>query len=652
MSSKCPHCGCTEIEIEPARGDAVCTSCGTVLSDHNIVSEVQFLENSKGGSSAVGQFISNDAISKRTTFSRSYHGVFSRESKEITLSTAYKRIKGLSQQLRLGTHYTETSFNFFKLALNKGLTKGRKSKFIIGACVYITCRTEASFLMLIDVSDALQVDVYELGRTYLKLSTALCITIPAIDPCLYILRFAHKLSFGDKMVHVVSDTALRLVQRMKRDWMHTGRRPSGLCGAALVIAARFHNFNRTISDVIKVVKVHESTLRKRLTEFGETPSSALTPEQFMTMDLNEEQDPPSFKAARKKEKEKEKLNLLFEQQENLDSELTEIQLRIEKHLEDRRKKLRGIWAKYDKEENSYSQKKENMVTQKFIAEATLETIDKCLADAREKEEQEHANSGIGPSAASLGLKSTIEECMKIHPPDPQTSETELLDLTGIDDDEIDSYIMTDREIKFKTELWMKLNEEYLEEMKRKEEREKEEAEQRAKEGKPVKQKKVYKKRQKNTGPANTAGEAIEKMLQDKKLSNKINYDVLRNLNGENDSEKEDKEQLEIKSSTKGKQHPTEPVVKPEKIDLILQSLTGKRALDSSMEGGRSPKQRVVEDVRTVSKHSVDEREEEDEDDDEEEDEEEDMNENEDGDSLIRLLRKRRGENEWDEGEYD
>lgn len=26
-------------------------------------------------------------------------------------------------------------------------------------------------------------------------------------------------------------TALRLVQRMKRDSMHTGRRPSGLCGA-------------------------------------------------------------------------------------------------------------------------------------------------------------------------------------------------------------------------------------------------------------------------------------------------------------------------------------------------------------------------------------------------------------------------------------
>lgn len=28
-------------------------------------------------------------------------------------------------------------------------------------------------------------------------------------------------------------TALRLVARMKRDWIHHGRRPAGLCGAGM-----------------------------------------------------------------------------------------------------------------------------------------------------------------------------------------------------------------------------------------------------------------------------------------------------------------------------------------------------------------------------------------------------------------------------------
>ena len=38
----------------------------------------------------------------------------------------------------------------------------------------------------------------------------------------------------------VANTALRMVASMKRDWMQTGRRPSGICGAALFVAAHIH----------------------------------------------------------------------------------------------------------------------------------------------------------------------------------------------------------------------------------------------------------------------------------------------------------------------------------------------------------------------------------------------------------------------------
>ena len=115
------------------------------------------------------------------------------------------------------------------------------------------------------------------------------------------MRYANRMGFGDK-THEVSKTALRLVTRMKRDWIHTGRRPSGLCGAALLIAARHHGFNRTVSDVIKEVKVHENTVRKRMQEFGETASANLTLEEFMQVDLDAEHDPPAFLKSRKKDR--------------------------------------------------------------------------------------------------------------------------------------------------------------------------------------------------------------------------------------------------------------------------------------------------------------------------------------------------------------
>lgn len=111
---------------------------------------------------------------------------------------------------------------------------------------------------------------------------------PFSDPCIYIMRFANRLEFGDR-THEVSMTAQRLVQRMKKDSIHSGRRPSGLCGAALLLAARMHDFSRKPNDIVRVVKIHESTLRKRLLEFGETPSSSLTIDEFMSIDLEAEQ---------------------------------------------------------------------------------------------------------------------------------------------------------------------------------------------------------------------------------------------------------------------------------------------------------------------------------------------------------------------------
>uniref|UniRef100_V9IGT4 B-related factor 1 n=1 Tax=Apis cerana TaxID=7461 RepID=V9IGT4_APICE len=319
--SKCRNCGSTDIETDPARGDAVCTECGFVLEDQLIVSETAFKETPSGNMMVLGQFVANDSTGGATGFGATYH-VNGKESRKITLQNAKKGITHLCMQLQLNQHCIDTSMNFYKMALNRQLTRGRKQAHNHAACVYITCRTEGTAHMLIDISDVLQICVHELGRTYLKFTQALCINIPSVDPCLYIMRFANKLEFGEK-THEVSMTALRIVQRMKRDSIHSGRRPSGLCGAALLMAARLHEFNRSPTDIIKIVKVHESTLRKRLIEFGDTPSSALTLEEFMTVDLEEEQDPPAFKIARKKDRER------LQRLENIDTEINELQAEID-----------------------------------------------------------------------------------------------------------------------------------------------------------------------------------------------------------------------------------------------------------------------------------------------------------------------------------
>ena len=134
------------------------------------------------------------------------------------------------------------------------------------------------------------------------------------------------------------------------------------------------------------MKVHESTLRKRLNEFGQTSASQLTLEEFLIADLDamtEEMDPPYYKAARKKD------------QEVLDKEVRQLEKKIERELEERRSLRKRHFGKIssissvdsldstssssssgsDLEEGEW---KEVEDLQKFLQAETMGIIEECL----------------------------------------------------------------------------------------------------------------------------------------------------------------------------------------------------------------------------------------------------------------------------------
>lgn len=146
-------------------------------------------------------------------------------------------------------------------------------------------------------SNVSQVNVFKLGHTFKALHQKISISADGIMPVLpedLIYRFATKLEFGQDTTKV-AESAVRLVQRMSLDWMVMGRRPSGICGACLILAARMHNFRRTVKEVVYIVKVTTATIQKRLEEFKVTASSDLTVEEFLSNQfLESAHDPPAF----------------------------------------------------------------------------------------------------------------------------------------------------------------------------------------------------------------------------------------------------------------------------------------------------------------------------------------------------------------------
>ncbi|KAK0564207.1 transcription factor TFIIIB subunit brf1 [Tilletia horrida] len=309
--SQCPHCSSTKTIHD---GDTVaCAECGYVFEQSQIVSEVTFGETSSGAATVQGSYVSADQAGARIMGPGGFRGSSAGESRQITLANAQANIRKMANIWNLSENVINKAYRIFNLAMVGGgewlrehadpsnFVLGRKSDITVASCLYLACRHENRPLMLIDFADSIGENVFTLGRSYLKLTRMIHLKPPPgtdgastiVDPSIYIQRFAIMLDFGDEAPKVTAD-ALRLIKRFNADWMVQGRRPAGICAAALILAARMNHFRRSIAEVVQVARIADVTLRKRLDEFAKTESSKLSVADFRSLWLENAHDPPAF----------------------------------------------------------------------------------------------------------------------------------------------------------------------------------------------------------------------------------------------------------------------------------------------------------------------------------------------------------------------
>jgi len=333
--------------------------------------------------------------------------------------------------------------------------------------------------------------------------------------------------------NAVSLTALRIVARMKRDWMVTGRRPAGICAAALLISSRAHGFKTDKEDVTKVLRVCGMTVTNRLREFEQTPSASLTLEQFTNVDLEHEADPPIYTK-----------NKLIEAraQAILDND---VDLLASGALDD---PSQGARASKWREAKTMSQKNIEMSNMYSSIEADLigkadpkiDMIEK-LSTSRELvvvEETQVISRQIefpkkqANTLVVLPNQATQEELQKsIQPPEAKFSLNEWK--KGLPDssvDEIDLLFRDDDEVQKKEIIFDKVNKDYLEQQARKKAIA-EDLNGEENDARPGGAGKTRKRRngQKKSSDFPTTEEALTAAVSARKVSRKINYEAMTSI---------------------------------------------------------------------------------------------------------------------------
>ncbi|KAI0139905.1 hypothetical protein F4776DRAFT_653833 [Hypoxylon sp. NC0597] len=292
-----PHCPNPSAPVT----DGFCSACGREIDSSNIVAEVQFGETSSGAAVVHGTFVGADqgVVSRNLGSQYRRLGGGLSDARERTIREAKNMMIGFAHQLKeIPPNAVDAGIQIFKLVMEENWLQGRGMDKVVPVCLYAACRREDRCkVMLIDFAELVHVNVYELGHVFKDLDNIYSFqnnNVKSIIPEDLIYRFCSKLDFGEFTNKVAAD-ATRLCQRMGRDWMVMGRRPSGICGACILMAARMWNFRRTVREVVYVVKVTTHTIEQRLSEFTVTESSELSIEDFLNKEfLESRHDPPAF----------------------------------------------------------------------------------------------------------------------------------------------------------------------------------------------------------------------------------------------------------------------------------------------------------------------------------------------------------------------
>ena len=244
-----------------------------------------------------------------------------------------------------------------------------------------------------------------------------------------------------------------------------------------------NHFRRSVTEIVQVVKIADVTLRKRLEEFKSTPSGQLTIEDFRSVWLEEEHNPPAFSRARIPKKDVRTVDSgpPAQPEEPLRSDIDQLADQAT-----------------EQEINSYLQQED------------VQALDHDLAK-QERQRVERAK-----------LKHAAET-----PAAPAETPRSNEELTDLDEAELDSFILTDEEVKIKERVWMEFNKDYLEAALARQL--KLEADQKAGIAPAPRSRKRQKPRDGSTAPTNSAAESAKQMMQQKRWSRRINYDVLNSL---------------------------------------------------------------------------------------------------------------------------
>ncbi len=288
MIKKCPECSSINLVIDESQGEVICKSCGLVLDESMVDfgqewrefgsgegqqqrragSPTSFAKFDMGTGTEVGT--SSEVYKLGGAQRRKFMRLRKWQQRSVTslernLKYALVELRRVSSLLNIPPDVEEEAARIYRLAVTKGLVRGRSMESVVVGAIYIAARLFNLPRSLNEVTELTNTNKRDVGKTYRFIARELSIKMLPSGPIDYIPKFASKLNFSAE----TQTKAIEILKKAEAEELTSGRGPTGLAAAALYVASLISGEKRTQREIADVVSVTEVTIRNRYKEIIE-----------------------------------------------------------------------------------------------------------------------------------------------------------------------------------------------------------------------------------------------------------------------------------------------------------------------------------------------------------------------------------------------
>lgn len=271
------------IITDNASGEILCGSCGLVLEEKSLETissywsdPVDYLtKKSSGSANSLTMFDMNmtTIMSNRDSMGKSLSRTAKNEfyrlkilntrstvaSKNKTLRSALLFLNMLQMKLGIPESIAENSAHMYRKAIRAKLTVGRKSKNIICACIYASCKQCSIPRSILEISIASNTSKKEIARTYRSLVERLNLSINPFSSREFLASIANEAKISEKSRR----DALEIIYSIEKAGLSQGKNPKALASASLYLACVLNAERKTQAEIAKASHITSTTIRTR-----------------------------------------------------------------------------------------------------------------------------------------------------------------------------------------------------------------------------------------------------------------------------------------------------------------------------------------------------------------------------------------------------